>query len=456
MSEERDDSTHADATAAAGVFWLNASLLAASACALGHAVQLGNGALTRSAFLWLNVAVVACGLAVLLPEWSRGRSRVEPLVALLLAGVVWQLWQFWSVYPGREQRAAWPAAERAMVAAAAAVIALGMLDLSWTRRRRAPALFVIYLLLGLAILHRTRDAHIDVQVFHREAFEALLGGTNPYGITMPNIYGPTSYYSAGLQVGDRLLMGYPYPPLSLFLTLPGHLAGDYRYALLLANVGAAALIAWTFPGRVGFLAAVGLLLTPRSLFVVEQGWTEPLVLLLFAAVIASALRAPRWLPLTLGLFFASKQYTVLAAPLVWLLIPDWPRFVRTLAIAGAVALAVTLPLAMTELRGFVDSVLLLQVRQPFRADALSYPAYMVMRHRWDIPPAWATLAGVAPALALGLWRAPRDAGGLGGAAALLFLAFFGFAKQAFANYYFFVIGILWLAAASGAGRRRGG
>jgi hypothetical protein len=46
----------------------------------------------------------------------------------------------------------------------------------------------------------------------------------------------------------------------------------------------------------------------------------------------------------------------------------------------------------------------------------------------------------AAASALALWRLPRTPAGFAMANALTFMGFFAFNKQAFCNYYFFVIG----------------
>jgi hypothetical protein len=51
-------------------------------------------------------------------------------------------------------------------------------------------------------------------------------------------------------------------------------------------------------------------------------------------------------------------------------------------------------------------------------------------------------------MALALWRVARTPAGFALGVAALFLAFFVLNKQAFANYYFFVIGALCVAVAA--------
>ncbi len=67
-------------------------------------------------------------------------------------------------------------------------------------------------------------------------------------------------------------------------------------------------------------------------------------------------------------------------------------------------------------------------------------------------PQVAAIAGfvaLVPALALVIWRSARTPAGYAGAIALVYLAFFAFNKQAFVNYYAFVVGALCCALAAG-------
>jgi hypothetical protein len=64
------------------------------------------------------------------------------------------------------------------------------------------------------------------------------------------------------------------------------------------------------------------------------------------------------------------------------------------------------------------------------------------------PPAWVALVLAAGAAMLGVWRLPRTAGGFATAVTFTFLVFFAFNKQAFCNYYHFVIAALCCATAA--------
>jgi hypothetical protein len=114
---------------------------------------------------------------------------------------------------------------------------------------------------------------------------------------------------------------------------------------------------------------------------------------------------------------------------------------RLAGAALAVAAVVTLPMALADLPAFVHSALLLQFRQPFRPDALSY--LVPLSHLgFGTPPVWIAFVAAAVAAAVALRCCPRTPAGFAAAVALVLLAFFAFNKQAFCNYYHLVIATL--------------
>lgn len=442
---------------------LSVGLAGVGAVAVGAAIQVFNGYGRPPAFAWLTLAVAAVFLAVVLPTHRAVEGALaRALPALLWVGLVGQLHALIRTTPARPFAAvtAWPsvfllAATAAATAALVVVVAGGAV-----RLLAAAALVGVHLALGVWTirLQPAPSPMIDVFLFQQYSATALAAGGNPYALTFPNPYPTLPYYGPGMVVDGRLTFGFPYPPLSVYLSAVGQWLGDVRYAQLAAMTLAAVLMATARPGALGPLAAGLYLFTPRNLFVLEQSWTEPFVVLFLAVTVWCACRWPRATPVALGLFVAVKQYAVLALPLALLLgwPPSWRRTARLVVPAGLVAAAVTLPLALGEPAGFVRSVVTLQFAQPFRPEALSYLG------RWAGPYVEGTPAppppfgpGVAFAVAglvgaLALWRLPRTPSGFALATSALFLAFFALNKQAFANYYFFVIGALCVAVAAAA------
>jgi hypothetical protein len=435
-------------------------LLGVAVVALGLALDVDFGQFHPRAAAWLAVAVVACLTAVTRcgPAAVTGTSAALWLVPLGLQAAV--LLARDPAVPGAGGAAApalpWVRGGVLLVAACAAAAVVG------PARGRAgwvAAMVAAHFLTGLLVLRAHPVPGVDVVVFQRDACAAVLAGRSPYGITFPDVSPPgTAFYAPGVSVGGRLQFGFPYPPASLLLVLPFHLLGDVRLAGLLATSAAGWLVARARPGPRAAAAAGLLLLTPSGLFVLWAGWTEPLGVALLALVVFVAAREARGtsgryaagavlgpfdnptlrLVVALGLLLAVKQYFVLLLPLVGLLVPRGWRW-RAVLGAAAVAAAVSLPLALTDAGGFLRSVVWLQFRQPYRADALSFlaPLHAFLPHA---AASGVPLALAASAIAWTVRRCPRTPGGFALAASAVLLVFFAFNKQAFCNYYHLVVG----------------
>jgi len=434
-------------------------LLTLSAVALGHALQIANGFYDAAALAWLTGALAFCVAGVLslrstVPAANAGgasRRQITILRAVMAAGIAWQAAALLTTSPGiyLDEKAN-IAIFRTGVLVEAALIAAGVCAIRPFRRLWFPALLVAQLAVGVWMLQASPTPRIDVVVVHRTAIDALLQGSNPYRITFRNIYGADSgFYNPQMVAGDRVMFGYPYPPLSLLLAVPGQVwAGDYRYAELAALVIAAGFIGYAQPTFTGQLAASLLLTSPRVFFVLEQGWTEPIALLLLAATVFCLARKPTLAPWVGGLLLVTKQYLALAGPLALRFAASlggqWRRFV--LVAAGA-ALVVTLPFALWHPRAFMDSVVLLQIREPFRIDSLSYLSWAA-RAGWGTGSLVWPIAAAGVTLIVGLLRTPNTPTGFAASLALSSLAMFVFGSKAFCNYYFFVIGALCCAIAA--------
>jgi hypothetical protein len=435
---------------------LTTFLAALGAVAVGAAVQIADGYGRPAAFVWLTVAVAAVLLAVVLPTHRTIEAVVgRVLPSVLVVALGGQLWAMLQRAPARPFDFV-PSWRPTFLLAAVAVVCAGVaiaVGRGVVRHLGVLALLATHLALGIWTIRAQPEPYpmIDVYMFQRDSAAALLAGVNPYAITFPNPYATGVFYGPGMVVDGRLTFGFVYPPLSAYLSVLGAWGGDVRYAQLGAMTLAAVFMAYTRRGRLGGLAAGLYLFTPRNLFVLEQSWTEPFVVLFLAATVWCAARHPRVAPYVLGLFLAVKQYAVLALPLA-ALIGRPPMTLaglrRTVVPAIVVAAAVTLPLALGQPAGFLRAVVELQFYQPFRPEALSYLGLWAGPDRQ--PPfgtgvAFAVAAGV---MGLALWRLARTPAGFALGVSAVFLAFFVLNKQAFANYYFFVVGALSVAVAA--------
>ena len=431
---------------------LCAALFAIAAVIVGVALQVSDGSLQNGAIGIITLAFVAAIVSLARPSIGfidRLGTRVP--IAVMAAGLAVQFGLLLGGPPGIDMQI--PLQEYAWFQSAAAAVGVfaGLLfvDVKWTRRLVFPLLLAAFFGIGLWMLKASPSPAIDVALFHQGAFDSLINGRNPHEGTIANLYGDPFFYGPGMVQGGRVLIGHPYPPLSLFITFMAHQAtGDYRTALLVAMVVAAAAVGYSRSTVVSFAAATLFLFTPRALFVLEQGWTDPLAVMAFAVTAFVGVRKPAWLWVAVGLLFAIKQYLVGLAPLAFLLWPGrpWQAVVRELGKAVALAAVVTAPIALWNVPAFVKDVVLFQVFQPFRSDSLSYLAYFA-RSTGTVLGAWVGFVAAIPVLGLAVWRASRSVSGFAAASAVLFFTFVVFNKQAFTNYYYFIIAVLATAAA---------
>jgi hypothetical protein len=446
-----------------------------AALAVGFAIQWRDGEYTPGAIALIGIAILCVGVATISRAISfalRGHLRgnrsylVIAALGLALASQFAALFIAWPSQDLDRTRAPSLLLFHIGLGCAAVFLVIALFSRSAPLRGAAfAAIIVVFLCLGAWMVHASPQPHIDVWLFERDAARELLSGRNPYAMTFPDIYHstlpgyPQEVYGKGLVVNDRCQFGFPYPPVTLLMTTLGYLAaGDPRYAQVFALAIAGVFIGFSGRRRIATLAIALLLFTPRVFFVLGRAWTEPFAVMLLAATVFCAVRRSKWLPIALGLFLATKQYLILAVPFTFFLLPvgwRWRDWIALLVKSAAVAAIVTLPFAIWNFAAFWKSIVTVQRIAPFRWDALSFIVWWGFHGHGDQVklPNYAVLpAAVASliALALALWRSPRTPAGFAASLALLSLAFFAFNKQAFCNYYFFVIGALCCAIAASA------
>ena len=297
---------------------------------------------------------------------------------------------------------------------------------------RSKALFsaccIVLLFAGLWTLRASPNPSIDVFSFFNAASSELTKGINPYGISMPNIYGPnTNLYAPDLLQGDSLKFGFPYPLTTLLAGWLGNsIFSDYRFAFLALYVLGAFLLG--LQGVVERKIALLALFFPRFEFIFEQGWSDGLSGGLLLGTAALSARIPG--ALLAGLWISSKQYLI---PFIfpWMSLYRQEKK-RSLVCITTVCLLYLLPLC-NEPQAYLWSTCGLQFFQPFRPDSLSYlfgPVYLL------IPGAIIWLLGLLTRIKTILNEKKLTPNAALEVMFWLLWAFFIFNKQAFANYYF--------------------
>ncbi|HEY8653939.1 MAG TPA: hypothetical protein VIL87_12765, partial [Dermatophilaceae bacterium] len=368
---------------------------------------------TPAALMALAMATLAAGVSLLHPIALRDlvrlrRAELTLIGTLLLAGLVFSA--------GTLALALADLGSPGWFAVIAAYATLGVVGALSLGRRLFPLrwAFPMFLVAHTAmtiVLIRSSQPHIDVHVFLHDGAIAVLHGHNPYAMTFPDIY-PSQLsdllYGPGVVMDGRITYGFPYLPVSLLVAIPGQLLGDVRYSQLIAMIVTALVLRRLASDQVGRAAAVLGVASVSAIPVLNGAWTEPTIVALLAClVLALERRRYSFVAVFLGLFVVSKQYVVIAIPIIWL-IHQWLTR-RVILISVGVAAVATLPFFLIDPAAFWKTIVQYQLIQPFRADSVSLLVSSVNTFSW--PPPWTygalpLLGGGLTALAVAL-RAPR-------------------------------------------------
>lgn len=295
-------------------------------------------------------------------------------------------------------------------------------------------LFILFfILLRCLIPWASPSPIIDVFVQFQESAQHLLSGMNPYTTPVSDVYqGARSY---GYQV-----YGYSYFPANLYLqTIAYALLHDIRYVYILMEIISGLLFYKLYQktgNKIHLWIYLLLLVHPRGLFVLEQAWTEPLIvglLALFAYVKIFHPQKLRLSALLFGYLISLKQYLVYFLLHYFFLERKSGKYFYSLMI---IVLGM-LPFVIWDVQAFIHYAVLFQLQTAFREDGLTFIAAF---HRWFGFQTGKQLAGF---LGLGvslltvylLHRHDKLLVFFISAISTL-LVMFAFGSQAFCNYYY--------------------
>lgn len=414
-----------------------------------------------------DVALVLVLAATLLASFGMfGKGRFfAPLKTLLLVVALAQLAALAIVVPGR-----YLSPGTSLLPFRLGLLGVLLLTLLYVPRRgpiptlRFPLLLALFLALGAWLIRSSPAPFIDVWYAQRWAVDHLLHLQNPYAAMYPNVYSRGAPYGGRWMSGDAVspiffgsnleggkVVSHQYPPLSILATVPGVLLGDPRWsqlvALGLAAVGLVVLARQPrgcVAGEPLELLALLFLFHPRSFFLLEMSWTEPLVALALVALFVAVARGRR-IGVALAALLSIKQYAVFCLPA---LLAGGLVGRRSLWRGVAMAAALALPFVLWDPLAFWRGVVTFQFRVGLRPDALSVPAWLLVATGHTFASAAVgTIAASAAAWATAVRLRKRgrrpDLAAL--AMAVVFLILFVLNKQAFFNYYWFA-GVLLLLA----------
>ncbi len=430
-------------------------LCALGAVSMGIALQISAGMFSPVALALATLTSAAAVWAALLRDRTGPALPAEVMLGLgFLHGLYCHLFEVPTFYANPQRLQGFRGLALMTLLFGSAYLCLHLRGS--LQKARFYAVLACFVAMGVVIIHLSRGPRIDVWLFQQIGGEALWRGYSPYSVSYPDLYartGETLKMYGPEVVHDRRIFMYPYPPLTALLAAPTWAAfGDVRYLSLAALVVGGWAIGRLGGGATGEIAALFLLFQGRSFFVLEQAWSETLVVAAFAvtalAIARPFRRAPQWLAIGLaaGVLAASKQYSPLLLTPLALAIPRGQRL-RAALVALALLIATALPFLWTDPQGLWRGVVKMQFLQPLRLDSLSLLALYARSFGapwWGAVPAFVA-AAVVLALSLGgtmtLSRAATSA-------AAAWLVFVLLNKQAFCNYDFLGIGLLCVAIAA--------
>jgi len=240
--------------------------------------------------------------------------------------------------------------------------------------------------------------------------------------------------------------GQPFEQSNGFAYLPGAavvlwpfqaLAGDVRYGLLAAVVVTALLLVRVRARSHHVLVGTFVLLSPSALFGLEQSWIDPLVLLAVCATAYAVVRGRTgWAVAAFAAALACKQQAWLFVPLAlgWRGF-GWRRTWTSAALAGVFVA----PWVITDPGAFYRGAIAYNLHLPPRADSLSLFRTAML---WGWQPAFGVIvAATLAAVALALWRLPRDTYGFLLGSASVMAVFNLSNKQTFFNEWALAAGL---------------
>ena len=406
------------------------AILLVSWAAIGFGAAANNGAFTPGSAILVTIG----GGALLLGAGTRAFVGPPALAGVKAAGAVAvaSVLATTLLYPaGLYGSGALLTASRVLIFGAASVVAYWVAS-RWSSWNSTAAIVVFGLVAaaGIAMVASSPRPLIDDWFMLQASGSALSGGRDIY---LAHWVGPP---------GEASNL-FAYLPGSAVFVWPFHvLFGDVRYGIASALVVTAALLAWEGRGGPASVVACLFLVYPGATFGLEQSWIDPLVVLGVVATAVLVQRGqPGWAVVALAGTLACKQqaWLVLPAALLW---KDfgWRRALG----AAAAAVAFVAPWAAVDPESFYQDVFVYQLHLAPRIDSLSLPT-VALRHGVNLGLTPLVLL-TALAVALLIWRLPRDTVGFLVGSAMVLAAFNLGNKQTFFNEWELCAGLILAAA----------
>lgn len=293
------------------------------------------------------------------------------------------------------------------------------------------AMLAIAMLVRLFMIWSSPSPHIDVYDFLRLGALGFARGENPYTMTYTKLYkNVTPDY-------------YQYLPGMIFQTIPFvAVLGDPRYALIAAEFLVAFLIFKISKKKEdGFIYSLIILNNPISSYMIEQSYTEPLILALLVLFAWFFVRKKNYIAaITFGLLLATKQHAIVLLPILFQLFSKLKNKIKLFFLMVFTATIIILPFYFWSPADFMHDTVFLLINSPPRYDGLTFFSFL---YRFGISYNFILSAGIISFSLLFIYtRKLTDLSSFFYLSASIFLVIFFFNKWSYINYYYFIAQLL--------------
>lgn len=283
---------------------------------------------------------------------------------------------------------------------------------------------------------------IDVWAVQTTGVQAIFHGHNPYRSVAVCDTGPR----------DACDVPYVYPPGQLYATFPAYFfLGEIRWTMLAAIIAAGILLRilmmntkQILPNIIQDAPALIIWLSPILFFIIEQAWIDPVAIFFVAFLAFFTLKGRSVImAIFLGLALSAKQTMFWFLPTT----PFFLHFTRRQWLISLGTLAFVLaPFLLWDTRALWFANFTFIAWLPPRANALTFNNWFYQAFGVLVP---GNIAFVLAAIivTVSVWRMPKRITGLMVTLIATYMIFFTMNRWAFANYYFFIIGLSAITAA---------
>ncbi len=291
------------------------------------------------------------------------------------------------------------------------------------------------LILRIFMVWASPDPYIDVYDYLKNGAIGFISGQNPYSMMYTKMY------------KDVTPDFYSYLPGMIFLTLPSvFFLGDPRYTVIAAELMVAFIIYRLCRKNNGrYIFPLLVLNNPISLYMVEQSYTEPIILFLLVLFAWGLVKNKRLAPIiSFGIALASKQYVIFLLPLIMRLKMDFKKILFIITGAILTAAVFIIPFYLWSPVDFLHDAVFLQLKFPPRYEGLTLFSFL---HQFGIE--YNFIAGnilIAAGLVFVYFRKKITISQFFYFSSFAFLIIFFFNKWAFINYYYLISQLLLIGA----------